>query len=42
LGELLIEYPDDGPTQILLQRAIEFLEEPPDPDWNGVYVMKAK
>src|ERR1700722_7694978 len=42
LGELLIEYPDDGPTQILLQRAIEFLEEPPDSDWDGVYVMKAK
>jgi adenylate cyclase len=42
LGELLIEYPDDGPTQILLQRAIEFLEEPPDTDWDGVYVMKAK
>ncbi len=27
LGELLAEYPDDGPTQILLQRCIEFMQE---------------
>jgi adenylate cyclase len=42
LGELLAEFPDDGPTQILLDRCIEFMEEAPDPDWNGVYVMKSK
>jgi adenylate cyclase len=41
-GELLAIYPDDGPTQVLLQRCIEFLEEPPDADWDGVYVMKSK
>ena len=41
-GELLAEYPDDGPTQILLQRCIEFLEEAPESDWDGVYVMKSK
>ena len=41
-GELLAAYPDDGPTQVLLQRCLEFIEEPPDPDWDGVYVMKSK
>ena len=35
-------YPDDGPTQVLLQRCIEFMEEAPDPEWDGVYVMKSK
>jgi adenylate cyclase len=41
-GELLASYPDDGPTQILLQRALEFIENAPEPDWDGVYVMKSK
>ena len=41
-GELLAVYPDDGPTQILLQRCVEFLEDAPDHDWDGVYVMKSK
>jgi adenylate cyclase len=41
-GELLAAYPDDGPTQVLLQRCLEFTEEAPDPDWDGVYVMKSK
>jgi adenylate cyclase len=41
-GELLAEYPDDGPTQVLLQRCLEFMEEAPAPDWDGVYVMKSK
>jgi len=41
-GEVLAAYPDDGPTQVLLQRCIEFLEEAPEPEWDGVYVMKSK
>jgi hypothetical protein len=41
-GELLASYPDDGPTQIFLQRALEFLETAPEPDWDRVYVMKSK
>jgi adenylate cyclase len=41
-GELLAEYPDDGPTQVLLQRCIEFLEDAPESGWDGVYVMKSK
>jgi adenylate cyclase len=41
-GELLVTYPDDGPTQVLLQRCLEFVEEAPKTDWDGVYVMKSK
>jgi adenylate cyclase len=42
LGELLADFPEDGPTQILLQRCIEFMEAAPEPEWDGVYVMKSK
>jgi len=42
LGELLSDFPDDGPTQILLDRALEFLATPPELDWDGVYEMKSK
>lgn len=41
-GALLAMYPDDGPTQVLLQRCLEFVEKAPDRDWDGVYVMKSK
>ena len=41
-GEILALYPDDGPTQVLLDRCLEFMEEAPEPDWDGVYVMKSK
>jgi hypothetical protein len=41
-GEFLAVYPDDGPTQILLQRSVEFIEKAPGPDWDGVYAMKSK
>jgi len=41
-GLILAARPQDGPTQALLQRCLEFLEEPPPEDWDGVYVMKSK
>jgi adenylate cyclase len=41
-GELLATHPDDGPTQVFLQRAMEYLENSPEADWDGVYVMKSK
>jgi adenylate cyclase len=41
-GVLLSSYPEDGPTQIFLQRALDFMEHAPEPDWDGVYVMKTK
>jgi adenylate cyclase len=41
-GELLASFPDDGPTQIFLERALEYMENAPESDWDGVYVMKSK
>lgn len=41
-GALATEYPEDGPTQIFLQRAQDFLKHAPATDWDGVYVMKTK
>ena len=41
-GQMLGVYPDDGPTRLFLQRSLEFLESAPEPDWDGVYVMKSK
>ncbi len=41
-ADLLTQYPDDGPSQVFLQRALEFQENAPALDWDGVYVMKTK
>lgn len=41
-GEILSMYPKDGPAQVFLHRAIEFSENAPEPEWDGVYVMKSK
>jgi adenylate cyclase len=41
-ADLLTQYADDGPSQVFLQRALEFQESAPAPDWDGVYVMKTK
>lgn len=34
--------PGDVPTSIYIQRCRRFLEVPPPPDWDGVYVMTSK
>ena len=34
--------PNDGPSQVYLARAQEFLATPPPPDWDGVYDLKSK
>ena len=41
-GQLLAAFPEDGPTQIFLQGALEFMETAPEADWAGVYVRKSK
>jgi hypothetical protein len=41
-GQLLGAFPEDGPTQVFLQRALEYMETAPETDWDGVYVMKSK
>jgi adenylate cyclase len=41
-ADVLANFPDDGPTQVFLERAIEFSETAPEGEWDGVYVMKTK
>ncbi len=41
-SQLLTKYPGDGPSQILWKRCKEFGENPPKPDWDGVYQMSSK
>jgi adenylate cyclase len=41
-AEVLSGFPDDGPTQVFLERAVEFSENAPEGQWDGVYVMKTK
>jgi adenylate cyclase len=35
-------FPDDGPAETFVKRSHEFMEAPPEPDWDGVYAMKTK
>jgi adenylate cyclase len=39
---LLARYPDDGPTQLYVKRARNFVEAPPPADWPGITVMETK
>ncbi len=39
---LLEDFSNDNPSRVFLQRCREFLEQPPDDAWDGIYVMKAK
>jgi adenylate cyclase len=41
-AEVLSRFPDDGPTQVFLGRAVEFSANAPEGEWDGVYVMKTK
>jgi|HubBroStandDraft_6_1064221.scaffolds.fasta_scaffold04037_2 adenylate cyclase len=41
-GEIHAAFPDDGPTQVFLDRTLEFLKHAPEGNWDGVYVMKTK
>ena len=34
--------PDDGPPKLYVDRCEYFVEEPPEDDWDGVFVMKTK
>ncbi|MFI5107242.1 MAG: CHASE2 domain-containing protein [Terriglobales bacterium] len=42
LEQLLVTYPDDGPSKEFLRRCHEYLEHPPAAGWDGVYVMETK
>ena len=41
-ADVLLKFPDDGPSQVFLERAIEFSQSAPESEWDGVYVMKTK
>jgi adenylate cyclase len=41
-GELLRDYPEDGPTRVFIQRCWDLIEEPPEGEWDGVFVMRSK
>ncbi|NDQ56382.1 MAG: CHASE2 domain-containing protein [Acidipila sp.] len=41
-AKVLERWPDDVPSRVLFFRCEEFLLEEPDPQWDGVYVMKHK
>ena len=34
--------PGDGPSKVYFERCKYYIENPPPPDWDGVYVMKTK
>ncbi len=34
--------PCDGPSKVYVQRAEEYRQTPPPPEWDGVYVLKSK
>lgn len=34
--------PEDGPSQLYIERCEEYIKNPPDDDWDGVFVMKTK
>lgn len=34
--------PDDGPSQVYIERCDYFIKNPPPPDWDGVFVMTTK
>jgi adenylate cyclase len=41
-GQLHKDYPQDGPSVVFLDRCREYLAEPPQGVWDGVYVMETK
>lgn len=40
--EVLAIEPEDGPSLTYIHRCEDFKNEPPDTDWDGVYIMKTK
>lgn len=41
-ADILTRFPDDGPSKVFLERALEFSDNAPEGEWDGVYVMKTK
>jgi adenylate cyclase len=39
---LLVAQPDDGPSRVLAERCAQLAQDPPPPDWDGVFVAMSK
>jgi adenylate cyclase len=39
---LKADHPDDGPSQVFIERCLNLLAEPPAGEWDGVFVMRSK
>ena len=37
-----VSFYHDGPSRTMLDRCLKYIENPPDRDWNGVYVAEGK
>lgn len=35
-------FPSDGPSRVYIKRSLDFIEQPPPDDWDGVYEFKTK
>jgi len=42
LENILVDYPNDGPSKLFIQRSEQYLQSPPDKDWGGVFVAMTK
>jgi adenylate cyclase len=40
--KLLGDHPQDGPSQVFIERCLNLLARPPEGSWDGVFVMKTK
>ena len=40
--QLLVDYPQDSPSQVFIERCLNLLARPPEGAWDGVFVMKTK
>lgn len=40
--QILLRWPDDGPSQTYLKRCHEYIQQPPPDDWDGRYILTHK
>jgi hypothetical protein len=41
-GKALEVDPEDGPSKVYYARCKHYIDNPPPPDWDGIFVMKTK
>ena len=39
---ILRTFPDDGPSKLYIKRCLDFIENPPPDDWDGIYTFSVK